>query len=77
MILRMIGPLYRGSQKVEHGIGHRNYLLEENINFSRNIKRVPPLEMADVEDSAYFDGKTTLEALNRLNQLSKNQKPFS
>ncbi|GIR41072.1 MAG: hypothetical protein CM15mP51_18520 [Porticoccaceae bacterium] len=32
--------------------------------------------MADVEDSAYFDGKTTLEALNRLNQLSKNQKPF-
>ena len=39
MILRTIGPLYRGSQ--EHGMGHRNYLLEENINFLRNIRLVP------------------------------------
>ena len=62
--------------KVEHGMGHRNYLLEENIKFFKKHKTGPPFEMADVEDSAYFDGKTTLEALNRLNQLSKNQKPF-
>lgn len=62
--------------KVEHGMGHRNYLLEENIKFFKKYKTGPPFEKADVKDSAYFDGKTTIEALNRLDELSSTQAPF-
>ena len=62
--------------KVEHGMGHRNYLLDENISFFKKNRTGPPFEKAEVNDNAYFDGKTTVEALNRLGVLSKKQDPF-
>ena len=62
--------------KVEHGMGHRNYLLDENISFFKKNRTGPPFEKAEVNDNSYFDGKTTVEALNRLGVLSKKQDPF-
>lgn len=55
----------------------RNYLLPENIERdSENQMRGMPYEMADVPDSAYFDGETALKAASYLREFEKAGQPF-
>ena len=40
------------------------------------IKRGMPFECADVPDTSYFDGKTTLKAIDVIRAAGNNKKPF-
>lgn len=54
-----------------------NYNLEENIELaSRPDGRGKPYESADVNDTAYWDGKIALKGIDDLIKLKKAGKPF-
>ena len=48
------------------------------VNFPKGQKKstLPPYECEDVEDSAYDDGKNTLEAIKTLRRMAKQEQPF-
>ena len=55
----------------------RDYLLPENIERdTANRSRGLPYEKAEVPDSAYLDGKTTLKAISDLQRLKEDGNPF-
>jgi arylsulfatase A-like enzyme len=54
----------------------RNYATYENLLIDTLIKRGMPFEAADVDDTAYFDGKTTQKALSIIKQAGESDKPF-
>ena len=55
----------------------RHYLLEENkLIDARPGKRGPPYEMAEVADSAYFDGQMVKRAIAKLRAFSKTDTSF-
>jgi arylsulfatase A-like enzyme len=55
----------------------RNYLLPENIALDLDENLQPPaFEAADVADEAYFDGKIANRAIDSLQTLQKEGKPF-
>ncbi len=55
----------------------RNYLLESNqLLQARPGKRGRPYEMADVPDSAYFDGQAAKRAINKLKEFSRTDTSF-
>lgn len=60
------------------GANWRNYVLEENINITKTNgnSRGPSYEIADVADSAYYDGMTALKTIDDLERLSQMNKPF-
>lgn len=55
----------------------RDYLLDENIQLNtREGKRGAAFEKANVNDTAYFDGKIANKGIEDLQQLKKSEKPF-
>ncbi len=54
----------------------RNYLTPENLGIDTLIKRGMPFEIADVSDSAYFDGKTAMKAISCLEKFRDINQPF-
>jgi len=55
----------------------RNYVLPENIAADMDKDRQPPpYEMADVDDDAYFDGQIARRAVETLEELKRDGKPF-
>jgi iduronate 2-sulfatase len=58
------------------GMGHRNYVLEENIARFGRVKKGPPFESADVEDNAYFDGMIADHAIEALSDAKSLDQPF-
>ena len=55
----------------------RDYLLPENIALDLDENLQPPaFEAADVPDEAYFDGKIANRAIDTLQTLQKDGKPF-
>ena len=58
----------------------RNYQLEKNIleNGSANLAMggASAFEMAEVDDTAYFDGKIAQKGISDLKKLKNNKKPF-
>ena len=62
----------------ESGTNWRDYQVEENYQIAlQNEKgRGPSYEIADVEDEAYFDGKTANKTIQDLEKLAKMDKPF-
>lgn len=58
------------------GMGHRNYVLEENIERFAHVKKGPAFESADVEDNAYFDGMIADHAIEALSDAQLLDQPF-
>ena len=56
----------------------RDYVLEENKTIARQSKggQGPSFEMADVPDTAYYDGKTAQKAISDLKKLKEKDQPF-
>lgn len=54
----------------------RNYLTPENLALDSDSTFGMPYEMADVPDSAYFDGEIASEAVKHLQEFSKKDQPF-
>ena len=56
----------------------RDYQLEENIklNTDEDAIRGYAYEMADVDDTVYFDGRIANKGIEDLRQLKKNKEPF-
>lgn len=54
----------------------RNYLTASNLAIDTTISRGMPFERADVQDSAYYDGKTAQKALRHIRKFSKSGQPF-
>ncbi len=58
-------------------VGGRNYVLPENIALDLDKTQQPPAyESAKVSDSAYYDGRIANRAIEKLNSLQKDGKPF-
>ena len=54
-----------------------DYLLPENVALAnREGQRGPTYEKADVQDSAYRDGKIALKAIRDLRRLKEKDQPF-
>jgi choline-sulfatase len=53
-----------------------NYALPESQEIRRNTKRGLPVEVAEVHDSVYRDGKLALKVIEDLNKLKKSNQPF-
>lgn len=62
----------------ESGTNWRDYVLEENIKLSAESDRGngPSYEIAEVEDEAYFDGKTAQKTIDDLKRLAEKDQPF-
>ncbi|MCC5929640.1 MAG: sulfatase [Cyclobacteriaceae bacterium] len=58
------------------GTSWRDYLLPENLALDDSIKRGPSWEIADVPDSAYFDGKIAVKTIRDLQKLKEKDQPF-
>ena len=58
------------------GMGHRNYVLEDNIERFAHVKKGPAFESADVEDNAYFDGMIADHAIEALSDAQSLDQPF-
>ncbi len=59
--------------------GYLDYLSEENNRIMTNAsegERANPYEAADVDDGSYHDGKIALRAIEKLQQLKRQGKPF-
>ncbi len=56
--------------------GWRNYISEENITLEENGKHGYAYESPDVEDAAYYDGKTANKSILDLKKLKAEGKPF-
>jgi len=54
----------------------RNYLTSSNLAIDTTISRGMPFERADVPDSSYYDGKTTMKAIRHIRKLSQSGQPF-
>lgn len=54
----------------------RNFLNPENVAIDSQTSSGPPYEMADVPDSAYFDGEIALKASRYLRKFSQSGQPF-
>ncbi len=56
----------------------RNYITEENLDIARQHESGsgPSFEIAEEEDSAYFDGKTAQKAIADLERLKEKDEPF-
>lgn len=54
----------------------RNYVLEENLLIDTLQKRGMPFEMAEVEDTAYFDGKTAKLATDYIRKFGRSRETF-
>ena len=53
-----------------------NYALHESQDIRRNTKRGLPVEVAEVHDSVYRDGKLALKVIKDLNILKQSNQPF-
>lgn len=53
-----------------------DYHIDENINILKSKDRGYPYEKADLPDNKYLDGKTANKAIEELNRLKKDGKPF-
>jgi arylsulfatase A-like enzyme len=54
----------------------RNYVLSENAAHDAEGRRGPPVECADVPDSAYFDGQIADEAIRQLHAFKDSGERF-
>ena len=54
----------------------RDYLGDENLSVEKKRNGPEAFECLDVEDAAYFDGKTVQRTIEDLKNLKKNGKPF-
>lgn len=57
---------------------HRNYQLRESHRQFRKDRKGPPVEAADVQDNAYYDGKIADRAVSELNRIAQQEQdsPF-
>ncbi len=57
-------------------LGHRDYLLPENLQAIERGGLGPPFEAADVVDHAYFSGRITEQAVRDIKQMRDARDPF-
>ena len=57
-------------------LGHRDYLLPENLQAIERGGLGPPLESADVVDHAYFSGQITEQAVRDIAEMRDARDPF-
>ncbi|MFP4092570.1 MAG: sulfatase [Cyclobacteriaceae bacterium] len=62
----------------QDGTNWRDYVLEENVALASRSQRGngPSYEIANVHDTAYFDGKTAEKTIADLKRLAAQDKPF-
>jgi choline-sulfatase len=58
------------------GLGWRDYLTEENIALESIDEHGYAYESPDVDDDAYYDGRTTTKSIKDLQKFKKSGKPF-
>jgi iduronate 2-sulfatase len=63
-------------QKPSLKTGFRDYQSPANIEEFQRTKKGPSTEMLDLPDDAYFDGKVTNKAIEKLTTLAKSKQPF-
>jgi len=70
-------PWHPNADPLTRNASWRDYLLPANIVADTSgSRRGPPYEMADVPDSAYYDGKIALRAIRMIRRLNNEDAPF-
>jgi iduronate 2-sulfatase len=73
---KQFGDDYMKPNKTWTGRGYVTPEAIEKIKLNEKFKRGPAYECADVHDTIYKDGINTLNAVRKLEELSKDDKPF-
>ncbi len=65
-----------GSDPATQNVSWRDYVLPENVALDKGNQRGAPYEAASVPDSAYYDGKIARRAVQELQRLKGEGRPF-